>query len=152
MTRPVNLYRHFDSKGRLLYIGVSMSALTRLQAHRSHSRWFDNIARVEIESLPNRKAALLAEKRAIVEESPKFNVMHSAPSLPKDTPNGEAISESIKLSGLSDKHIAETLGIPAPTVWRWRKGLTKPNIVNIMPLSRALDCDPLDLIPGEEDD
>jgi hypothetical protein len=71
------LYRHFDSAGVLLYIGVSLSAVERLSAHNRTARWADKIARVEIERFPTRKAVLDAEAAAIKAESPRYNYQHN---------------------------------------------------------------------------
>ena len=73
-TRPTALYRHFDSDGRLLYVGISLSAIIRLAEHRA-SPWFDDIAHVEIEHRSTRKAALAAERAAIRNEKPLHNIV-----------------------------------------------------------------------------
>jgi hypothetical protein len=70
----VQLYRHFDKSGTLLYVGVSLTALIRLQGHK-RSAWFDDIVRVEIERFPTREAALNAEMGAIKSEGPKHNIV-----------------------------------------------------------------------------
>jgi hypothetical protein len=67
------LYRHFDDVGRLLYVGISLNAVTRMSQHKHSARWFDNIASVTVEWLDSRDAALAAELRAIREESPIHN-------------------------------------------------------------------------------
>jgi hypothetical protein len=41
-----SLYRHFDADGVLLYVGVSLWAVSRLTQHRHGSRWFHKIANV----------------------------------------------------------------------------------------------------------
>jgi len=64
-------------------------------------------------------------------------------------PENMSIPERIQASGKTDKEIAAALGISTPAAWRWRKGLTSPNIVNIRPLAKALGCKPLELIPEE---
>lgn len=71
-----HLYRHFAADGSLLYIGVSLSALHRLSAHKEHSHWFSDIARVEIQAFESREAALTAERKAIKEEKPRHNIAH----------------------------------------------------------------------------
>lgn len=73
--RPADLYRHFDADGRLLYVGISLSTVARLTQHRASSHWFQKIARVEIEKHPSRRAALEAEKQAILSERPICNVL-----------------------------------------------------------------------------
>lgn len=67
------LYRHFDKDGKLLYIGISISAMTRLSQHKSVSPWFDQIANVTIENHESRKAVLKAERESIFSEEPIHN-------------------------------------------------------------------------------
>ena len=68
------LYRHFDSEGRLLYVGISMCALTRLSGHRGASHWFPDIATITIAWFPTRDAAIEAEGIAIRDERPMYNL------------------------------------------------------------------------------
>ena len=77
MTTATALYRHFANDGSLLYVGISLSWPSRTKSHASGSRWFDQVARVEIEQFPSREAALEAEREAIKRERPKFNIIHN---------------------------------------------------------------------------
>ena len=69
-----NLYRHYNTTGILLYVGISISAIKRLSEHAVQSRWFNQIAVIKIEKFETRKEAQLAEKQAIEQESPLFNI------------------------------------------------------------------------------
>ena len=69
-----NLYRHYNTTGILLYVGISISAIKRLSQHAVQSRWFNQIAVIKIEKFETRKEAQLAEKQAIEQESPLFNI------------------------------------------------------------------------------
>jgi predicted GIY-YIG superfamily endonuclease len=69
------LYRHFDSEGKLLYIGISLNALTRLSQHKK-SKWIEDIANVKLEKFPDRQSAMDAEKNAIKKEHPLHNICH----------------------------------------------------------------------------
>lgn len=83
------LYRHFAADGRLLYVGISLSAIGRLAQHRETSHWYGEIARVDIEWHSDRNAAMKAEKNAIQNEHPPYNIIHSraqSPSLADDQP------------------------------------------------------------------
>lgn len=85
------LYRHFDAAGRLLYVGISLNSVMRLSQHKLHSQWFAQIAHVEVETFPNRAAALQAERRAIAVEKPQHNIAGRTwgagePELTVDTP------------------------------------------------------------------
>lgn len=79
MTSPTDLYRHWDAEGRLLYVGISLSAVQRLAAHRQSSRWYPRIKWIEIERHPTREAALEAERIAIRDEKPLCNLDHNKP-------------------------------------------------------------------------
>lgn len=69
-----NLYRHYSGTGKLLYIGISISAITRLKDHKIHAHWFDQIRRIEITQYPSREGAAMAEQWAIERERPLYNV------------------------------------------------------------------------------
>jgi predicted GIY-YIG superfamily endonuclease len=68
------LYRHFNAKGELLYVGISLSALKRLGEHAANAKWYRSIANVTIEWHPTREAADAAETEAIRRECPKYNI------------------------------------------------------------------------------
>lgn len=68
------LYRHFDAKGRLLYVGISLSTIVRLAQHKNVSHWMKRVARIDIERFPTRRMAEEAERRAIHDEGPECNV------------------------------------------------------------------------------
>jgi hypothetical protein len=68
------LYRHYDINGVLLYVGISISSITRAKQHKAASGWWGEIVRIDIERFPNRKMADDAETVAIQTENPKYNV------------------------------------------------------------------------------
>lgn len=70
------LYRHFNERGDLLYVGISLSAINRLGQHADHAAWFKTISKVTIESFATRNEALDAERNAIHKENPKHNIKH----------------------------------------------------------------------------
>lgn len=72
------LYRHFDAHGKLLYVGISQSALLRLHQHKS-SPWFNDIAMVRITHFKTRGAAIKNEAAAIRLEHPAHNDYHTRP-------------------------------------------------------------------------
>jgi hypothetical protein len=67
------VYRHFDKKGVLLYVGTSADPINRYLMHRSRARWNELIATITIEWFPNRDVAMEKERIAIHEENPFFN-------------------------------------------------------------------------------
>lgn len=71
------LYRHYNAKGKLLYVGISLSAASRLLQHSISAHWFLEIANVTIEHFDNRQYALEAEQNAIKLELPLFNKYHN---------------------------------------------------------------------------
>ena len=73
------LYRHFNSAGELLYVGISLRALNRLGQHRDHSGWFHSISKVEIVHYETRQESCEAERIAIADENPKHNIIRATP-------------------------------------------------------------------------
>jgi predicted transcriptional regulator len=73
----MNLYRHFDSYGNLLYVGISMSAFNRLIQHKDTAHWFSDISSITISKYVDKEHALVAEKLAIQNERPKYNMVHN---------------------------------------------------------------------------
>jgi hypothetical protein len=87
------LYRHFDRDGTLLYVRISLSALRRLGDHAQTSGWFSAIKRVEIETFPDRAAAVAAERAAIRDECLLYNVAGSSGD---ETPETRAAKKKIE--------------------------------------------------------
>lgn len=71
------LYRHFDMYGRLLYVGISVSALGRLAQHKHTAEWFNNIATITVVNYDTRGELEKAEIEAIRKERPKYNTRHN---------------------------------------------------------------------------
>lgn len=71
--QPCKLYRHFDKRGVLLYVGISLDAVARLGQHKG-AAWFDDIATITVKNFRSREAALRAERKAILTEDPIHNV------------------------------------------------------------------------------
>jgi predicted GIY-YIG superfamily endonuclease len=77
MPATTSLYRFFDSRGDLLYIGVTNRIPRRLDEHHENKPWYHEVAQVKVEHLSDRDTALRTEKAAIETEHPKYNVVHN---------------------------------------------------------------------------
>jgi predicted GIY-YIG superfamily endonuclease len=73
--RKTYLYRVYDDKQQLIYVGISLSFFSRLQQHKKNSIWFDKMASVTLTSYATREEAIFAEATAISSENPQMNVM-----------------------------------------------------------------------------
>lgn len=80
MNFPTEVYRCFDADDHLLYIGMTCMPTERMRQHRRTSPWFQQVARVDLETYPSRGAAKDAEREAIRSERPRHN--KQVPSLP----------------------------------------------------------------------
>ncbi|MEU4296426.1 hypothetical protein [Kitasatospora aureofaciens] len=67
------LYRFFDSRKRLLYVGVSGQLRERWPQHRRKAPWWPAADFVSIEHWSTDVDALAAERAAIAVEQPLFN-------------------------------------------------------------------------------
>lgn len=68
------LYRAYDDRERLLYIGISDSPLIRLGQHAASSPWTVYVAKLTFERHATREAVEDAEREAIATEDPVWNM------------------------------------------------------------------------------
>lgn len=115
-TESTELYRHFDDEGKLLYVGISINALIRWLQHKANSKHANRVSRITIERFETRNKAIFAEKKAIRDEKPEFNVSHNPGKIHKKK-TLKVLSDSEKpLLGLTET--AAFLGIPRRTLYR----------------------------------
>jgi DNA-binding phage protein len=135
-----SLYRHWDANGRLLYVGVSLSALARLRRHRHVSNWQDLIAEVKIEHFENRKLAMAAEREAILQENPLFNgggnrEMHEVSPVVAD------LVEKIKASGKTRTQVARDAGVAERQIYHLLTGERNCRAQILTKVARAIGYD-----------
>jgi len=116
-----NLYRHFDADGKLLYVGISLSAISRLGQHQDHSHWFGSIARVEIVSFPSRADAIAAEREAIKNEKPLHNIVHrrveAAPNSKYEAARAELVHQTVRFKPLYNRReAADAIGVASSAI------------------------------------
>lgn len=70
------VYRHFDKRGVLLYVGISNDPKRRLAEHKN-KRWFRLIHKVTEKQFKTRGLALKEEERAIKSEDPIYNKVYN---------------------------------------------------------------------------
>lgn len=73
------LYRCVDASGRLVYVGIARDLAVRLEQHTTTSWWADQVVKVRAVVLPDREAARDAERRAIRDEQPLWNLASLPP-------------------------------------------------------------------------
>jgi len=71
------VYRFYNAKGDLLYVGITNRLPVRLGEHEGDKAWWSEVERITVTHLSNRKDAELLEKAAIKEEKPKYNIAHN---------------------------------------------------------------------------
>ena len=79
MSKKPAVYRMFDADGVLIYIGYSTNVLRRIYSYTDFT-WYRRIATVKIEHFKTKKEAQQAEKDAIFNESPLYNVSCQNPN------------------------------------------------------------------------
>ena len=86
---PHALYRFYDEAGVLLYVGITADPGTRFKQHRGDKEWWTQVVNIRIEKLPTRAAVLAAERKAIREERPLWNVAHNEAAAAVRNPRGD---------------------------------------------------------------
>lgn len=74
MSEETTLYRHYNEKEELLYIGISYHSGVRGKQHALYSSWWSEVRKSTHEPFPDRESALAAEREAIKKEGPKYNI------------------------------------------------------------------------------
>ena len=68
------LYRFYDASDVLLYVGITADFGSRVKGHQAEKHWSDLIVNVRLEHFATRSEALDAERVAIRDENPLYNV------------------------------------------------------------------------------
>ena len=92
MTQSPNetLYRAYDADGLLLYVGISNDFGKRKEQHSRWSPWFAVAARWSVEKYATRAEVEAAERVAIEEEDPAYNVSF------RRTPMSDEVRERLR--------------------------------------------------------
>lgn len=69
------LYRFYDDKNELLYVGISLNPKVRFHSH-GRKDWWDGVRHGRLEHFGTRQEAEAAEQRAIKNEHPQLNIVH----------------------------------------------------------------------------
>lgn len=68
------VYKHMDTDGEALYIGISGDALLRTLNHEKASTWFPMVRTIEVLHFPSREVALQQEEVLVKSLKPRFNI------------------------------------------------------------------------------
>ena len=71
------LYRAFDAEGTLLYVGASINPASRFEKHSRTQPWWPEVATITLQHCFDWDELDTEETRAIREENPKYNHIHS---------------------------------------------------------------------------
>jgi len=72
------LYRAYDDKEKLLYVGQSISVMNRLKQHMKSSEWSGIVNNITLQRFKNQRQLSRAELKAIEEEKPVYNIAHNS--------------------------------------------------------------------------
>src|SRR5688572_17357580 len=135
------LYRHFDSAGALLYVGIALCSIQRLGQHKLGAAWFQRIATVRIEHYPDVRSALRAEVKAIREERPIFNrrdsVGYRRPRVIKRPL--AVLADYLDRHDITQQELAGRLGCSQSLVSQWISGDTEITVEWLIPIEEATE-------------
>lgn len=104
------LYRFYDKEEILLYVGKTFNLKTRVANHERGKDWWQYVANMTIEEFSSDKDLIEAEKKAIVEESPIYNVQynHREDDIANDVEIGSALIEKVKQVDYSERQLSRS--------------------------------------------
>jgi predicted GIY-YIG superfamily endonuclease len=68
------VYKCRDSSGAIIYIGTTNSGLRRFRQHSDGAPWFREVAMIDVEHHPSRRAAEARERELITDLQPRHNI------------------------------------------------------------------------------
>ena len=74
---PTSVYRYYDKRGLLLYVGITRRGTARNSEHNASKSWWQHVVRQEVSHYSTRRAAHNMEKELIRQYRPPFNVQHN---------------------------------------------------------------------------
>jgi hypothetical protein len=141
MNKEYYLYRHYNDKGELLYVGLTVDPIKRTYSHSVATEWYPEVKTITIENVGTcRGRALILEMDAIEQEGSKYNVVGVRPRTkkPKERgPAGKTLQEYRRDNMMTYAQLAKFLNKQAATVWGWCNGKI-PNDENIKYISRKV--------------
>lgn len=87
------LYRMYDAKDGLLYIGITTNLEDRMADHRGFKGWWREVSTIKLEHFPTRSSAEDAERLAIETEVPRWNVRHGVSPAERLAPTSSAVGK-----------------------------------------------------------
>ena len=116
MSDVTTLYEIYDDSDTLLYVGISLSSISRLSRHKADKDWYYDIKRVEMTHYDTREEAERAERLMIKLRAPVYNVMH----------NSEPKFHKSRIIWLGKTQAAMQASISRVTLDKWIKNKTLP--------------------------
>ena len=114
-----DLYRFFNAEGRLLYVGISLSAVGRAASHRNKAGWWSEVARMDVEHHDvTRETLAQLEADAVTRERPLHNVRLQAaePPVVRLTPGLDGLPPDGRLA-YSPGEAAALIGVARATIY-----------------------------------
>ncbi len=77
-THPAaSVYRFYDERGKLLYVGVTSRGMNRFSEHGQMKKWWPRVRTTKVEHFATYQEALRAERTAIRSEAPVHNIQNN---------------------------------------------------------------------------
>lgn len=81
MSEQTTLYKFYNEKKELLYVGITSQKDDRWSQHKASKPWWKQHKYVVSEHFDTREEALIAEEHSIKVEMPKYNIKHNEQNL-----------------------------------------------------------------------
>lgn len=123
--QPHALYRFYDEAGQLLYVGITLDPGGRWKTHSKDKPWWGDVARVTVETHPDRPTVLEAERTAIIAEQPLHNVQHNRGRTSNPTADLALPNEPASMPDDCHEHCAKAGIHSVYYPYRWANGVAR---------------------------
>lgn len=131
------LYRIYDHDAALLYVGITNNPVTRFREHGAAKDWWPRVANIGIVTFHSREELEAAEKTAIRDEKPRYNIANAGQAPRRKVPPPYARLSCLReVLGYSLQDVSDRLGaagqiVTPPVLAAWESGRSslRPDLV-----------------------
>lgn len=134
---PTSVYRYYDDKGTLIYVGITGRGVSRNTEHNKDKNWWRWVSRQKVEHFETREEAHAREVEIIQQCRPPFNTHHNpcgsalAPIYVAARDEGVYQPEWFeRRDDLTLVPMSETIKTPIQNVYQWWTGASQWPIVS----------------------
>jgi DNA-binding XRE family transcriptional regulator len=128
----------YDTDATLLYVGITSRVTgVRFAEHEDLADWYGDVMTITLQHFESRKDLEDAERRAIIDEGPKYNIVGTKEGFHHRF-NRNRLRLIRRSRGLTQRELAEKTGFRETLIQQYEQGRVQPPVEKLAILSDVL--------------